>query len=79
MGGLFNLRVIKQYTSWNFLFSKDDPAGVLYGSLFGVVVGDGKYGVGPRTAQINPHKVDCCIDGGDFVSLNSREYSYTSN
>ena len=49
------------------------------GSSFGVGDGDGKGGVGPRTTHLTPQKVDCCIDSGDFFSLQSREHSYRSN
>ena len=38
------------------------------GSSFGVADGDSKCGVGPRTTHVYFQKVDCWIDGGDFVS-----------
>ena len=43
--------------------------------------GDGvdKGGVGPRTNHLTSRKVDFCIYGGDFVSYQSREHSYTSH
>ena len=44
------------------------------GSSFVVGDGDSKYGVGPRTTHVYCQKVDCWLDGGDFVSYQSRYY-----
>ena len=48
-------------------------------SSFGVDDGDGKYGVDPMTTHLNSQKVDCCIDGGDFVLSRSTEHSSMSH
>ena len=46
-------------------------------SSFSVGDGGGKCGVGTRTTHLTSQNVDCCIDGGDFVSSRSRNYSST--
>ena len=59
--------------------SRDYSVGALVGSLFGVVTGDGKGGVGPRNNNLTSQKVDFCIDGGDCVLSKSRDYSSMSH
>ena len=44
------------------------------GSSFVLGDGDGKYGMVPRTTHIYFQKVDCWLDGGDFLSYLSRYY-----
>ena len=56
------------------LRSRDYPVGASGGSLFGVSSGYGKGGVGPRTTHLFSQKINCWIDGDDFVSSRSREY-----
>ena len=51
--------------------SKYYLVGVLGGYYFGVYYGYGKCDVVTRTTHLTSHKVDFCIDGGDFVSPRS--------
>ena len=46
---------------------KEYPVGALGASSFGVSVGGGKGGVGPRTNHLTPQKFYCWTDGGSFV------------
>ena len=53
--------------------SKDYPVVVLGVYSFGLGDGDGEGGVDTRTTHLNYQKVDCWIDGGNFLSSQSRE------
>ena len=51
-------------------------------SSFGVIAVDGKGGLGPRTTHLSSQKVDCWINGGDFLSYHIRDnlsMSYSNN
>ena len=60
-------------------WSRDYIAVAAGGSSFGVSSGDVKGGVGPRKTNLHPQKVDCWLDGGNFVSYQSCDYSYTNH
>ena len=72
MGGLINFstRAHHQTRRHNLIVS-------LSGSTS--VVGDGKGGIGPRTTHLTSQKFGCCIDGGNFMSSQSRDSSSMSN
>ena len=53
----------------DYIFSADG------GYLFCVIDDNVEGGVGPRTTNIASQNVDCCIDGGDFVSSLSMDYT----
>ena len=53
--------------------------GALDVSVVGVADYGGNGGVGPSTTQLNSQIVDCCIDSGNFMLLNIREYSFMSH
>ena len=44
------------------------------GYLFGVISVDSRVGEGPRTTHLSYHKVSFWLDGGNFVSSQSRDY-----
>ena len=49
-------------SSWSRYYSVN----VTVDSLFGVVYGNGKGGVGTRTTHLQHHKIYCWLDGGDL-------------
>ena len=55
--------------------SKDYLVGSSDSYLLGVRYIGGKGGVGPKTIHHSSPKVDCCIDGGDFMLYQSIDYS----
>ena len=57
----------------------DYSFGVSGDGLFVVNAGDGRGGVVTRTANLYYQKVYCWLDGGDFVSSQSRDYTYMSH
>ena len=60
-------------------FSYDYSCGAVGGSKFSVGVGDGKFGMYPRTIHLIFHIVDCSIYGGDFLLSQSIYYSSMSH
>ena len=56
-------------------FSKDYKVGSYDSSTIGVGGGVGKGRVVPSTTHLNDHKSDFCIDGSNFVSSKSKDYS----
>ena len=58
------------FLSWIMYCSVGDAGG----SSFSIASGDGKYGMGHRITHLSSQKVDCWIDGGNFVSSMRRDY-----
>ena len=62
-------------SSWNRYYSINDMGG----SSFEAEYGNGKGGVGRRTAHIYYQKLYCWLDGGDFVSYPSKDCTAMNN